>query len=186
MGYSQLSVGGSVTLMAGAALNVIDDPGTYTLGSRYTIVTAKGEMTGTFGSSVTYNPIFAGYISPIVTYDPNDVYLVLDPTASPTPAAGPPILFKSGQQDPDALTAMASAVAGVGDAILSGVCDAAALRMVSQTAGCEQRALGSGYHSEVWLRGIGGFGNLSGGGARPVSLMTMGECCSAAASVAAV
>ena len=172
--------------MAGAALNVIDDPGTYTLGSRYTIVTAKGGVNGTFGLQRDLQPDLCRVISPIVTYDPNDVYLVLDPTASPTPAAGPPILFKSGQQDPDALTAMASAVAGVGDAILSDVCDAAALRMVSQTAGCEQRALGSGYHSEVWLRGIGGFGNLSGGGSHSGFSDDYGECCSAAASVAAV
>ena len=160
LGYSQLSVGGTASLAGG--LSIIDDPGTYAVGSRYTILTAAGGRTGVF-ASVAYNPAFAAYITPAVTYDANDVFLTLDPTPAP---AGPPPLFNGGQQIPDALTAMVSAVQGVGDTVLGDVCGPTAQRLVTQGEGCVVRPLGAGYRAEVWMRGFGGIGSLNGSGTR--------------------
>lgn len=163
VGYSQLSVGGSASL-AGGGLSIVDDAGTYTVGSRYTVLTAAGGRSGTF-ASVAYNPIFGGYITPVVNYDANDVFLTLDPTPSPTPSAPAP-MFNSGQGVPDALTAMASAMEGVGDTVLGDVCGPTARRLVTQGQGCVVRNLAAGYQSEVWMRGLGSLGSLTGGGAR--------------------
>jgi outer membrane autotransporter protein len=161
IGYSQLRVGGSASLAG--ALSIIDDPGTYTVGSRYTILTTAGGRTGTF-ASVGYNLAFAAYITPDITYDANDVFLTLDPT--PAPAAAPPPLFNGGQQVPDALTAVVSAVQGVGDAVLGDVCGPTAQRLVTQGQGCVVRSLAAGYRAEVWMRGLGGVGSLTGSGSR--------------------
>ena len=165
MGYSQLSVGGSVTLMAGAALNVIDDPGTYTLGSRYTIVTAKGGVNGTFGSSVTYNPIFTRYISRHCHLRSERRVSGVGPDSLADACRGPAHLVQKRsagsrradrdgergrgrrRRDPERRLRRRGVAHGQPDRGL-------------RAAG----GLGSGYHSEVWLRGIGGFGNLSGGG----------------------
>ena len=112
---------------------------------------------------MSYNPIFAGYISPAVSYDANDVYLTLDPTPSPTPSAPAP-LFSGGQQVPDMLTALASTAAGIGDTVLGDVCGAAAQQQVSQGQGCVVHAFAASYRSEFWLHGIGGLGSLSASG----------------------
>lgn len=160
VGYSQLSVGGTASLAG--ALSIIDDPGTYAVGSRYTILTAAGGRNGAF-ASVAYNPAFAAYITPDVTYDANNVFLTLDPTPAP---AGPPLLFNGGQQVPDALTAMVGAVQGVGDTILGDVCGPTAQRLATQGEGCVVRPLTAGYRAEVWMRGLGGVGSLNGSGTR--------------------
>ena len=162
-GYDQLSVGGTASLNGGA-LAVIDDPGTYLIGSRYTIVTAAGGRDGTF-ATVSYNPLFASYITPVVSYDANDVYLTLDPTPSPTPAA-PPLMFNGGQEVPDALTAMISSAEGVADTVLSDICGAEARRLTKPGEGCDVRPLAAGYQLEMWVRGLGGVGSLSGSGPR--------------------
>jgi autotransporter-associated beta strand protein len=162
VGYDQLRVGGTASLAG--ALSVIDAAGTYTLGSRYTILTASGGRSGTF-ATVAYNPIFAAYISPAVTYDANDVYLTVDPTPSPTPSTPPP-LFGGGQQVPDALTAMVSAAQGVADAVLDDLCAAPSQRLTTPGQGCVVHQLAGGLHSEVWLRGLGGVGSLTGDGSR--------------------
>jgi len=166
VGYDQLAVGGSASLAG--TLAVLDDTGAYTVGGRYTILTAAGGRSGTFGT-VSYDPIFANYISPVVSYDTNDVYLTLDPTAS---TSGPPALFNSGQEDPDMLTALARTSGGVADTVLGDVCGAEARRNVTQGQGCVVHALTAGYHSELWMRGVGGLGDLSGGG----SLMPPPHC----------
>ena len=163
VGYSQLSVGGSASLAG--ALSIIDDPGTYSVGSRYTILTAAAGRTGIF-ASVGYNPAFAVYITPDITYDANDVFLTLNPTPAPAAAAAPPPLFNGGQQVPDLLTAMVSAAQGVGDAVLGDVCGPTAQRLVTQGQGCLVRPLASGYRTEVWMRGLGGVGSLTGNGSR--------------------
>lgn len=152
VGYSQLRVGGTANLAG--ALSILQDPGAYTVGSRYTVLTAAGGRIGTFGS-VTATPLFAGYIAPVVSYDPNDVYLTLDLT---------PGAFNGGQEVPDALTAMVNAAKGVGDTILADVCGAQARRSVTPGEGCEVHPLAAGYHSEVWMRGLGGLGSVTGGG----------------------
>lgn len=156
-GYDQLAVGGSASLAG--TLAVLDDAGTYTVGSRYTILTAAAGRTGGF-STVIYTPLFAAYITPQVTYDANDVYLVLDPT--PAPAGGPPALFNSGQEVPDMLTAEAATASGVAGAVLGDVCSEAAQRLAAHGQGCILHPLAGGYRTEVWLRGIGGLGSLSG------------------------
>lgn len=162
IGYDQLRIGGTATLAG--ALSILDDPGSYLVGSRYTILTAAGGRSGTF-ATVAFNPTFAPFISPDVSYDANDVFLTLDPTPNPIPSAPPP-LFNGGQQVPDELTAMVSAMEGVGDAVLGDVCGAAAQRIAGQGQGCMVRPEGAGYRIEVWARGLGGIGNLSGSGAR--------------------
>lgn len=152
IGYDQLAVGGTASLAG--ALSVLDDAGTYRIGTRYTILTAAGGRTGSF-VGVSYDPTFASYIDPVVSYDANDVYLTLAPT---------PAEITGGQEVPDMLTALASTAAGVGDTVLGDVCGAAAQRQANQGRGCVLHAFAAGYRSELWLRGIGGLGSLSGGG----------------------
>ena len=81
VGYSQLSVGGTASLAGG--LSVLDDTGTYTVGSRYTVSDGGGRAQRHVRQR-RLQSAFAAYITPDVTYDANDVYLSLDPT----PAAG--------------------------------------------------------------------------------------------------
>ncbi len=151
-GYDQLRIGGSANLAG--ALAIIDDPGTYTVGSRYTILTAAGGRSGTFGT-VSYNPLLAGYIDPVVTYDPNDVYLTLDPTAAGLSGA---------QAVPDLLTATISAARAIGDIVLADVCGPTARRLTTQEQGCVTQPIGS-YRVELWMHGLGGLGSVAGGGA---------------------
>lgn len=150
VGYDQLSVTGRASLAG--TLAVLDDAGSYTVGSRYTILTAAGGRTGTFGT-VTETPAFAAYLDPVVSYDANDVYLTLDPT---------PTSLSSGQQVPDMLTAMISAAHAVGDTILTDVCGPMARRLAKPGEGCAVRPLAS-YEMELWVRGLGGLGNVAGG-----------------------
>jgi outer membrane autotransporter protein len=90
---------GKATL-TGGTVQVIAAPGTYTQANRYTLLTANGGRTGTF-ASLTVNQTFA-FLTPTLTYDPNDVVLafLLKPTPpGPTPP-GPtltpaPLLFPS-------------------------------------------------------------------------------------------
>lgn len=152
VGYDQLAVSGSASLAG--TLAVLDDAGTYSVGTRYTILTAAGGRSGSF-SSVSFNPRFASYIDPLVVYDANDVYLTFNPTTTG---------MNSGQQVPDMLTALASTAQGVGDAVLSDVCGPQARHNAAQLQGCEFHTLPAGYHSELWMRGIGGLGNVTGGG----------------------
>ena len=153
VGYDQLKVGGTANLAG--TLGIVDDAGTYAVGSRYTILTSTGLRSGTF-ATVSYDPLFAAYITPEVSYDANDVYLILDPKTLPSGA----------QQVPDTLTSTVSAMEGVGDTVLGDVCGPAAQRTVTQGSGCVVRPLADGLHSEVWMRGLGGLGSLTGGGGR--------------------
>src|SRR6201999_3689161 len=78
-------------------------------------------------------------------------------------ASAPAPLVSGGQQAPDALTAIVSAVEGVGDAILSDVCAPTARNLQTSTRGCDVHDLTTGFQSEVWMHGLGGLGNLTGG-----------------------
>ena len=162
-GYDQLQVHGMASL-AGKLL-VLVDSGTYTVGTRYDIVHTGGGVSGSFGS-VAYNPAFAGYITPTVSYDPADVFLTLDPTSAPLGPPTPPPLFAEGQQAADMQTAILSTAAGIGDAVLADGCGASARRTITSESSCDVHPLGHGFRSETWLRGLGGIGNLSGSGAR--------------------
>lgn len=65
-----LAVGGIATL-GGATLDVLKAAGSYTVGTRYTILTADGGITGTFGTLTQDMP----FIDLALSYDPNDIYL---------------------------------------------------------------------------------------------------------------
>ena len=71
-GANLIRVGGTATLSGGAVV-VASVGGNPTLGSPYTILTASGGVSGTFGG-VTDDLAF---LTPSLSYDPNDVFLTL-------------------------------------------------------------------------------------------------------------
>lgn len=75
-GHDQLNVLGSAQLAGTLAVKV--GSGRFALGSAYNIVHAGAGLSGTF-ASVSYEPAFASYILPQLTYGLNDVYLRLQP-----------------------------------------------------------------------------------------------------------
>ena len=75
IGYSQLTVTGSVHLAGGLAINA--DSGTYRPGSRYDIVHSGSGISGQF-STVAYNSSLASYLLPQVQYTADNVYLRLN------------------------------------------------------------------------------------------------------------
>ncbi|MHB1281576.1 MAG: autotransporter outer membrane beta-barrel domain-containing protein [Acidithiobacillus sp.] len=91
VGYDQLNVTGTATLAGNLAVQV--DPGTYTVGEHYDIVHAAGGVSGTFAGE-TYNPLFANYLTPKITYGANDTYLNLD--ATPGAQGSPGLAYTSG------------------------------------------------------------------------------------------
>jgi uncharacterized protein with beta-barrel porin domain len=73
-----ITVAGAATLNGGT-VQVNADPGTYTVSTRYTILTANGGVNGTFARLLTsanfaVNSIF---VTPTLSYDANDVFLGL-------------------------------------------------------------------------------------------------------------
>ncbi len=69
---------GTATIGGGATVQVLAASGTYQRNTTYTIVTATGGLTGTY-SGVTSNLAF---LTPSLSYDANNVYLLLFQTAS--------------------------------------------------------------------------------------------------------
>ena len=69
----RLSVVGAPATLNGGTVNVMAGAGTYFLSTRYTILNATGGVTGTF-AGVTSNLAF---LTPSLSYDPNDVFLTL-------------------------------------------------------------------------------------------------------------
>ena len=61
------------------ALQVNAASGAYTIGTRYTLLTASGGVSGTFASLATTG--LPGYEKGRVSYDANDVFLFIDPNA---------------------------------------------------------------------------------------------------------
>lgn len=70
----RLAVTGSATL-AGSSVRVAAAAGTYAPSTTYTILTATTALTDTFTGGVTTDRIF---LSPVLTYDANNVYLTLN------------------------------------------------------------------------------------------------------------
>ena len=66
-----LSVTGTATIQSGAAVNVEAAPGTYTVGTPSTILTATGGVTGTY-DTLTDNAAFVDFA---LNYDANNVFL---------------------------------------------------------------------------------------------------------------
>jgi autotransporter-associated beta strand protein len=69
------------TAALAGALSAVGTGGTYTVGTRYTVLNATGGVSGTFGSLAISGSF--GATKPHVEYDANNVYLVLDPNALP-------------------------------------------------------------------------------------------------------
>jgi outer membrane autotransporter protein len=53
-------------------------PGTYTIGKRYTVLTAAGGVSGAFATTTVVSP---SYVKPALSYDANNVYLTLAPAS---------------------------------------------------------------------------------------------------------
>ncbi|HET8729998.1 MAG TPA: autotransporter-associated beta strand repeat-containing protein, partial [Moraxellaceae bacterium] len=142
VGYDQLQVTGSASL--DGALQFTVDAGTYSVGTVYDIVHAAGGVTGTFATT-SYNPAFAAYLTPAVTYAANDVYLTLNPT---------PQAFSSGDSVLQQLFTLNQMSRSALEMVQS---DAPSIAFAKPLDG-------------VWLQGFGGGGktngfNVSNGGA---------------------
>ena len=66
-----LNITGTATIQGGTSVNVFAAPGLYTVGQRYTILTALGGVGGTY-TTLTDNAPFVDFT---LAYDPNNVYL---------------------------------------------------------------------------------------------------------------
>jgi autotransporter-associated beta strand protein len=68
----KITASGAATI-AGGTVQVLAQSGTYLRQTRYTILTASGRVSGTF-TNTTSNLAF---LTPVLSYDPNDVFLTL-------------------------------------------------------------------------------------------------------------
>lgn len=66
-----INVTGAAAIQSNATVSVLAAPGLYTVGTRYTILTATGGVTGTYDTLVDNAP----FIDFLLAYDLNDVYL---------------------------------------------------------------------------------------------------------------
>ncbi|GAB3026444.1 hypothetical protein GCM10027285_05630 [Oleiagrimonas citrea] len=78
-GSSQLRVSGKASL--DGTLAIVVDPGAYLADTSYDLVHASGGVRGTFAKT-TFDPAFAAYLTPLVSYSGNDVTLTLAPNAA--------------------------------------------------------------------------------------------------------
>ena len=86
----RIAVNGTATIQSGAGLNVTQNPaGQYQVGTVYTVLTASGGVTGTYGLSgqTTSASAFLGLKD---SYDKNNVYLTVIETRDPATAATTP------------------------------------------------------------------------------------------------
>ncbi len=79
---------GTATLSGGTTVQVLAQSGSYQRNTTYTILTATGGLTGTYGSVMAN----LAFLTPTLSYDANNVYLLLAQTAS---------AFASGAQTPN-------------------------------------------------------------------------------------
>jgi subtilase-type serine protease len=79
----KLSAGGAATI-SGGTVQVLAGAGNYAPSTQYTILTANGGVTGTF-ANVTSNLAF---LAPSLSYDPNDVFLILTRNATSFASVG--------------------------------------------------------------------------------------------------
>jgi fibronectin-binding autotransporter adhesin len=78
------------TTLSGGVVQVIAANGVYSPSTRYTILTAAGGVNGTFGDLTTTANL--AFLSPLLSYDANDVFLGFKQTLTP---AGTPVPFPS-------------------------------------------------------------------------------------------
>jgi outer membrane autotransporter protein len=69
------------TASLAGTLSAVGTGGSYTAGTKYTVLNATGGVSGTFGSLAISGSF--GATKPHIEYDANNVYLVLDPNALP-------------------------------------------------------------------------------------------------------
>jgi outer membrane autotransporter protein len=77
-GAGSKTIATGTAAIAGGTVEVIEQPGTYPLTSKYTILTANGGVNGTFTNAVSD---FA-FLTPVLSYDANDVFLTLSRNAT--------------------------------------------------------------------------------------------------------
>jgi outer membrane autotransporter protein len=79
---------GSASIASGARLNVVRiNSGTYTVGNRYTVLTADGGITGTYGLA---GDTALAFVQLVDSYDANNVYLSAEKVRSIADAGGTP------------------------------------------------------------------------------------------------
>jgi autotransporter-associated beta strand protein len=80
---SMTNVSGSASV--GGTVNLVASPGSYSLGSKYTLLTTTGgPVTGTFSGVSLVGGSFGANIRSTLSYDANDVYLTLSQALLPT------------------------------------------------------------------------------------------------------
>ncbi|MBE7564380.1 autotransporter-associated beta strand repeat-containing protein [Acidithiobacillus sp. HP-6] len=139
VGYDQLNVTGTAALNGKLAVQV--GSGTYTVGEQYDIVHADGGVSGTF-SGETYNPLFAGYLTPQISYGAQDVYLKL---------TGTPQSYNSGSGVADNLYGVNESLQSAMGSVMDG----------SQGVGGSSPTF-TATHVGSWAKGLGGFGRANG------------------------
>ena len=68
----RLNVGGALTVN-GAGVQIAAAPGNFSAATAYTLITAQGGLTGAFSTLSTSSNL--AFLSPVLTYDANDVYM---------------------------------------------------------------------------------------------------------------
>ncbi len=138
VGHDPLSVTGSAALAGTLAVQVNSS---YIVGEKYNIVQAANGVSGTF-TQTTYNPLFAAYISPEVTYGTNDAILVLKAN---------PLAFTSGSGVEVSPCIVNQSLFGALSTVLDG----------SQSLGGTTPHF-TDLHQGAWLKGAGDFGQTNG------------------------
>lgn len=83
-GASDLLAAGGVATLGGATVEVLKATGSYTAGTRYTILTAAGGVSGTFGTLTQSLP----FLDLALAYDASEVYLDIARNAVTFPSVG--------------------------------------------------------------------------------------------------
>ena len=114
------------TTILGGKVQVTPVSGTYTPANKYTLVTAGGGVSGTFGSVAGLSSL--AFLTPALSYDADDVYLGFTektscptpPTPTPTPTPTP--LFATVAQTPNQIaTATALSALPVGSSLYNAI-----------------------------------------------------------------
>ncbi|MHB8414230.1 MAG: hypothetical protein ACYDB1_02400 [Acidiferrobacteraceae bacterium] len=146
--YGQLNVTGTATLQGQLIILDAGTPTGYTVGEQYDIVHAASGVTGTFAQTI-YNPAFAAYLTPQVSYGAHDVTLAL--TATPSVQGGPGLAFTSGAGVADNPYIVNQSLLGAFSTVLDG----------AQSLGGTTPHF-TALHQGAWLKGIGDSGQANG------------------------
>jgi fibronectin-binding autotransporter adhesin len=104
------------TTIAGGTVQVTPVPGTYAPQTRYTLITAGGGVSGTFSALTGLSSL--AFLTPALSYDPDDVFLGFTEKTVTTP----PLLFPSVAQTPNQIaTATALSAQPMGSPLFNAV-----------------------------------------------------------------